>query len=61
MALAAEWFEDVRKLRVTRDVFIETLRLYPTVPMMLRETVQQESFRGRLVARGRVRIENLTT
>jgi cytochrome P450 len=34
-------------LRFTRDVFREALRLYPPVPMMVRETVREEDFRGR--------------
>jgi len=45
-------FEDLRALRVTRDVFRETLRLYPPVPMMVREAAQAERFRGRDVAPG---------
>ncbi len=36
----------------TRDVFRETLRLYPPVPMMVREAAQPERFRGRRVPRG---------
>lgn len=39
-------------LRFTRDVFREALRLYPPVPMLVRETLQQEEFRGRKVKRG---------
>jgi cytochrome P450 len=42
----------VSALRVTRDVFRETLRLYPPVPMMVRETTRPEVFRKRRVARG---------
>ncbi len=38
-------FSDVPKLRFTRDVFRETLRLYPPVPMMVREMDRQENFR----------------
>ncbi|MDZ7905927.1 MAG: cytochrome P450 [Cypionkella sp.] len=45
-------FSDLSKLRVTRDVFRETLRLYPPVPMMVRQNVQTETFRRRLVKRG---------
>jgi cytochrome P450 len=37
---------------VTRDVFREALRLYPPVPMMVRETTCPEEFRGRDVAPG---------
>jgi cytochrome P450 len=40
------------RLRFTRDVFRETLRLYPPVPMMVRETVRPERFRDRDLARG---------
>ncbi len=38
-------FSDVPKLRFTRDVFREVLRLYPPVPMMVRETTKCEVFR----------------
>lgn len=38
-------FEHVAKLRFTRDVFREVLRLYPPVPMMVREAVGSEEFR----------------
>ncbi|MES2542068.1 MAG: cytochrome P450 [Pseudomonadota bacterium] len=39
-------------LRFTRDVFREALRLYPPVPMLVREAAGPEEFRGRKVARG---------
>ena len=39
-------------LRVTRDVFREALRLYPPVPMMVREATQPETFRKRDVPKG---------
>jgi cytochrome P450 len=42
----------VSKLRVSRDVFRETLRLYPPVPMMVRENTCPEQFRERDVTRG---------
>jgi cytochrome P450 len=42
----------ISRLRVTRDVFRETLRLYPPVPMMVRETTRAEDFRGRAVRPG---------
>lgn len=42
-------FASVSKLRVTRDVFRETLRLYPPVPMMVRETTRPERFRDRMI------------
>jgi cytochrome P450 len=45
-------FGDMGRLRCARDVFRETLRLYPPVPMMVREAACPERFRGRDVARG---------
>ena len=45
-------FSDLSKLGFTRDVFREALRLYPPVPMMVREAVQAERFRDREVPRG---------
>ena len=39
-------------LRFTRDVFREALRLYPPVPMLVRENTCPEDFRGRKVAPG---------
>ena len=45
-------FSDISKLKFTRDVFRETLRLYPPVPMMVRENACPEDFRGRNVAPG---------
>ena len=47
-----EDFASVSRLRVTRDVFREALRLYPPVPMMVRETTRAEDFRGRAVLPG---------
>uniref|UniRef100_UPI00404870A6 cytochrome P450 n=1 Tax=Yoonia sp. TaxID=2212373 RepID=UPI00404870A6 len=66
MALYPEWqekvaaeangltqdFGAVSKLRVARDVFRENLRLYPPVPMMVRETTVPETFRKREVPIG---------
>ena len=43
----APGFSDVAQLRLTRDVFRETLRLYPPVPMMVRETTCPERLRNR--------------
>ncbi|MES2968458.1 MAG: cytochrome P450 [Pseudomonadota bacterium] len=40
------------RLRLTRDVFRETLRLYPPVPMMVRENRCPEDMRGRKVRPG---------
>ena len=45
-------FGDLSRLRLTRDVFRETLRLYPPVPMMVRENTGPEQMRGRRVAKG---------
>lgn len=46
------YFSTASKLRVSRDVFRETLRLYPPVPMMVREATCPEHFRDRDVAKG---------
>ena len=45
-------FSDLSRLRFTRDVFRETLRLYPPVPMMVREAAGREHFRDRDVPKG---------
>nr|WP_281493998.1 cytochrome P450 [Jannaschia sp. S6380] len=45
-------FADLSTLPFTRDVFRETLRLYPPVPMMVRETTRPETFRGRAARAG---------
>ena len=45
-------FAGLSALKVTRDVFRETLRLYPPVPMMVREAMRPEQFRGRAVKQG---------
>ncbi|QXT38438.1 cytochrome P450 [Gymnodinialimonas ceratoperidinii] len=45
-------FAVVSKLKLTRDVFREALRLYPPVPMMVRETTCPETFRKRPVKKG---------
>ena len=51
-----EWegFElsDLSALKFTRDVVRETLRLYPPVPMMVRQTTRPETFRGRAAPLG---------
>tara|TARA_R110002051_G_scaffold25371_5_gene61981 strand:- start:4984 stop:6339 length:1356 start_codon:yes stop_codon:yes gene_type:complete len=48
----AQDFGSVSKLRISRDVFRESLRLYPPVPMMVRETTVPETFRKREVPIG---------
>ncbi|MGO4909325.1 cytochrome P450 [Pseudorhodobacter sp. W20_MBD10_FR17] len=45
-------FAVMGKLKFSRDVFREALRLYPPVPMMVRENQRPEMFRGRAVAPG---------
>nr|WP_073326533.1 cytochrome P450 [Wenxinia saemankumensis] len=45
-------FASLSRLRITRDVFRETLRLYPPVPMMVRQTARAETFRGRAAPPG---------
>lgn len=49
---AAPSFAGLSKLRLTRDVFRETLRLYPPVPMMVRENTKTETLRTRRVRAG---------
>ncbi|EEW23998.1 cytochrome P450 [Rhodobacter ferrooxidans] len=46
------YFSIVNKLRVARAVFREAMRLYPPVPMMVRESTCPETFRGRDIAPG---------
>jgi cytochrome P450 len=45
-------FSVVSKLKLSKDVFRETLRLYPPVPMMVREAACPEHFRDRTVPKG---------
>ncbi|UTH49681.1 cytochrome P450 [Loktanella salsilacus] len=45
-------FAGLSTLKATRDVFRESLRLYPPVPMMVRETTRSEVFRKRDVKPG---------
>jgi len=45
-------FTVMSKLKLSRDVFREALRLYPPVPMMVRETTCPEQFRDRIVKPG---------
>ena len=49
---AAPEFAAVARLRVARAVFREAMRLYPPVPMMVRETTRPEVFRERPLPRG---------
>ena len=52
-ALVKTWdVASVSRLKVTRDVFRETLRLYPPVPMMVREARAPECFRDRNIPKG---------
>ncbi|MFZ1469351.1 MAG: cytochrome P450 [Paracoccaceae bacterium] len=46
------YFSAISKLRLSRAVFRETMRLYPPVPMMVREAAHATSFRGRNVPKG---------
>jgi cytochrome P450 len=50
-ALSAD-FSSVGRMKVNRDIFREALRLYPPVPMMVRETTCPEIFRERPVTPG---------
>jgi cytochrome P450 len=45
-------FAVMARLKFTRDVFREVLRLYPPVPMMVRENTCPEEMRGRTVKPG---------
>ena len=45
-------FAALSTLKHTRDVFRETLRLYPPVPMMVREATKAARFRGRRIRPG---------
>ncbi|MBL4927154.1 cytochrome P450 [Fuscibacter oryzae] len=45
-------FAAITQLKLTRDVFRETLRLYPPVPMMVRQNRCPVHFRGRSIAPG---------
>ena len=45
-------FAQVSRLKATRNVLRETLRLYPPVPMFVREATRPETFRKRLVKPG---------
>ncbi|CUH53773.1 cytochrome P450 [Shimia marina] len=45
-------FASISKLRISRDVFREALRLYPPVPMMVREANCPQTFRERNIPKG---------
>lgn len=45
-------FGVLKQFPLIRDTFREALRLYPPVPMLVRETARAECFRGRHLARG---------
>ncbi|MFT5343708.1 MAG: cytochrome P450 [Paracoccaceae bacterium] len=45
-------FSVVSKLKLSRNIFRESLRLYPPVPMMVREASCPEQFRDRKVPKG---------
>nr|WP_283255012.1 cytochrome P450 [Marivita sp. GX14005] len=44
--------DGVKRLTLSRDVFREALRLYPPVPMMVRQASQPETFRNRNIPKG---------
>jgi len=46
------YFSTLSRLRASRAVFRESMRLYPPVPMFVREAVCPETFRGRRVTPG---------
>jgi len=46
------YFSTVSRLKLSRAVFREAMRLYPPVPMFVREATRDECFRGRRVRRG---------
>ncbi len=48
----AAHFGTLSRLKTTRDIFREGLRLYPPVPMMVRETTRPEVFRDREIRVG---------
>ncbi|WP_300517566.1 cytochrome P450 [Aliiroseovarius sp.] len=46
------YFSTMSRLKLSRDVFRESMRLYPPVPMMVREAACPETFRERSVPKG---------
>lgn len=51
-ALDDRTFAAMSRLKFSRDVFREALRLYPPVPMMVRQASCPEQFRGREIRKG---------
>ncbi|WP_050603446.1 cytochrome P450 [Ruegeria sp. 6PALISEP08] len=51
-ALRDPSFSTMSRLKISRDVFREALRLYPPVPMMVRESQCPERFRDRDISKG---------
>jgi cytochrome P450 len=51
-ALEDRSFAVISKLKLSRDVFREALRLYPPVPMMVRQASCPERFRNRDIPKG---------
>jgi cytochrome P450 len=47
-------FSDMRRLRLARDVFRETLRLYPPVAFMSRDATEETTFRDKHVKPGEI-------
>jgi len=45
-------FAHIRQLRLTRDVFRETLRLYPTLPLLGRDSTRPQQVGGKTVRAG---------
>lgn len=47
-------FDHMRKLIFTRDVFRESLRLYPSVPFFARDATRQEEMRDKVIKAGSI-------
>ncbi len=45
-------FSDMKRLKLARDVFRETLRLYPPVPLISRDATRKTKLRDKLVKKG---------
>ncbi len=45
-------FQHMKRLTLTRDVFRETLRLYPSVPFFTRESTRREKMRDKVIEAG---------